>query len=56
MNTISSTQNTKPNEPAPERQPENKPEQIRRINPRWFLLADPDKFFSDLIMEQNEQK
>jgi hypothetical protein len=24
-------------------------------NPRWFLLSDPDTFFNDLLMEQDEQ-
>ena len=29
---------------------------LAQSSPRWFFPADPDKFFSDLIMEQNEQK
>jgi len=39
-------------EPAAARPPESS----RRINPRWFLLADPDTFFNELLMEQTEQQ
>lgn len=35
---------------------EQRNEQKKRINPRWFLLSDPDSFFNDLLMEQNEQQ
>ncbi len=40
---------------TPEPAQETKPEQIRRHNPR-LVFNDPDKFFFDLLMEQNEQQ
>ena len=52
MNEPNTKQNNTPEkEPAPARQPE----QIRRHNPR-LVFNDPDKFFFDLLMEQNEQQ
>jgi hypothetical protein len=38
-----------------EKRSAQQPEAQQRHNPRWFFPKDPDSFFKDLLMEQNEQ-
>ena len=41
-------------EPAADEQQEEAKEQRRQMNPR-LVFNDPDAFFSDLLLEQQEQ-